>query len=692
MHILLIEEDAQDYLSIRRFLDEQANKSEVDWAPNYEIALKFAKTKNYDIYLVGYYPRQAKQKAFLSWLYRFAQIPVLLLLKNEEELQYINTLPCNADYLLKEKLDWQLLQRIMRQVHRLSEIQRVCQHYELAFKHTSHFVAILSTNGEILEANKIALDYLGSNLEQVQYRPAWEVGWVVQRQAQLKKSIAAAAKGEQIRYELELETKQNGNLAVDFSLIPIKNQIGKVLWLLAEARDLSERKQVEQQLHHCVLHDQLTGLANRQLFFEYLERATQKAIRNLDGGFAVLCIDLDRFRMINESLGHDMGDWLLMEIAARLHNCLTPNDLLARFGGDEFAILQENINDFTQTIKLAEEINTSLAEPFLLDGCEIVTSASIGITYSHGNQDTEAASPERLIRNADTAMHWAKKLGKSRYAVYNQNMRTYTLSRLRIEAELHRGLEHNDFVLFYQPQMDLLTERIDVVEALIRFNHPHRGLIPPMEFVPILEDNGMIVNLSEWVLYTACTQFKDWLTKGLPMRRVAVNLSALQFKSQNLSQIVTKVLQQTKLDARHLELELTEHSLLEDTKIAAKTINRFREMGICITIDDFGTGYASPSYLKYFPANCLKIDKSFIRDVNEVKVNAEITKSLIQLAHALGMRVVAEGVETIKQRDFLRQHYCDAVQGYLYAPAMSSTDFLNWAQQYCAMQLHSKNR
>ncbi len=683
MHILLIEEDAQDYLIIRQFLDEQSGKSKIDWAPNYESALKSSKSETYDVYLIGYYARHSKQEAFLRWLYRFAKAPIILLLKTEDDTQHLDLSAHKIDYLLKKQLNWSLLHRVIRYINQLIDIEKSCQHYQLSFKHAVQFVGIFSPKGKVLEANQTALDSINCSLEQVQNQYVWETPWAKNNQAQFKSAIATAAHGEFTHYELELETEQQNPTIIDFSLTPIKNEMGKVLWLLAEGRDLSERKDIEQQLNHATLHDHLTGLPNRQLFFEYLERAMQKLAHN-HRRLAILFIDIDRFRMVNESLGHDMGDWLLMEIAERLQSCIAPDNLLARFGGDEFAIIQEYVDDLADATRLAATINQELAQPFLLDGCEVVTSASIGITYSYDEHDDGA----NLLRDADTAMYRAKMMGKSRYAVYNQSMETNALSRLKIEAELHRGLERDDFVLFYQPQLDLENEQISGVEALIRFNHPYKGLMSPVEFIPILEDSGIIVTLSEWILHTACTQFKIWQARGFPMQRIAVNLSALQFRSQNLASLVAKVLHDTHLDAQHLELELTEHSLLEDTHTAIKTINRFQEMGICVTIDDFGTGYASLNYLKRFPANCLKIDKSFIQEITSSKIDAEITKAMINMAHALDMSVIAEGVETIEQRDFLHQNNCNFVQGYLYAPAMSEHDFIAWAHQYCKLQHH----
>jgi diguanylate cyclase (GGDEF)-like protein/PAS domain S-box-containing protein len=684
MHILLVEEDAQDYLTIRQFLDEQNGKSKIDWAPNYENALKAAKSKTYDVYLIGYYARHSKQEAFLRWLYRFARVPVILLLKTEDDTQHIDLSAYKTDYLLKSQLSWSLLHRVIRYINQLIEIEKSCQHYQLAFKNAVEFIAIFSPQGKVLEVNQAALNTINCSLETVQNQYVWETPWAKNNQAQFKSAITTAAHGEFIHYELDLEI-EFGKITIDFSLTPIKNEMGKVLWLLAEGRDLSERKDIEQQLNHATLHDHLTGLPNRQLFFEYLERAMHKLIHN-HKRLAVLFIDIDRFRMVNESLGHDMGDWLLMEIAERLQSCIAPDNLLARFGGDEFAIIQEDVEDLADATRLAATINEELARPFLLDGCEVVTSASIGITYSHDEHEDGA----NLLRDADTAMYRAKMMGKSRYAVYNQSMQTNALSRLKIEAELHRGLERDDFILFYQPQLSVNDEHISGVEALIRFNHPSKGLMSPVEFIPILEDSGIIVTLSEWILQTACTQFKTWLAQGFPMQRIAVNLSALQFRSQNLANLVAKVLHETHLESQHLELELTEHSLLEDTHTAIKTINRFQEMGICVTIDDFGTGYASLNYLKRFPANCLKIDKSFIQEITSSNIDAEITKAMINMAHALGMWVIAEGVETIEQRNFLRQHHCDFVQGYLYAPAMSQKDFTAWAHQYSKMQ-HHKN-
>jgi EAL domain-containing protein (putative c-di-GMP-specific phosphodiesterase class I) len=370
-----------------------------------------------------------------------------------------------------------------------------------------------------------------------------------------------------------------------------------------------------------------------------------------------------------------------MEIALRLRNCLQPEDFLARSGGDEFLILLDHLQDLSLATRLAESINKELACPFLLDGYEVAVSASIGIAYS-SHQDGHVD----LLRDVDAAMYKAKAMGKSCYAVFNRQMHTKAVSRLQIETDLHQALEQKNFVLYYQPQTKLYSGELVGVEALIRLCHPQQGLMSPVDFIPVLEDTGIIVTLGEWILRTACHQLRAWQNAGLLLDHVSVNVSALQFRNhQRLFQVVAECLEMTGLSPECLELELTETLLLEDTDSAIKTLARFKDMGIGVTIDDFGTGYASLNYLKRFPADALKIDRSFIQGVMSVPTDAAITVATIDMAHALGLTVVAEGVETADQRDFLRDHGCDWAQGYFYSAPLEESAFLRWAKQYNRM-------
>lgn len=680
IRILLIEEDAQDYLKIRQLLDEQIGKFTVEWAPNYDSAFKLIRKNSYDVYLVGYYPKQIEQQKFLAQLYLSITVPTILLTKHNEKVN--GAFLDKMDFLCKEQFSWPLLERIIRYLSNLSALQQVEKKFRVIFDHAFEFIGLLNTKGTLLEINQTALTFLGVERDEMTGRPFWETAWATassKSQGRFKVAVAKTLNGELVRYEMDVKGIQGQIITLDFSLKPVTTQ-GQVVWLLAEGRDLKERKLIEQQLSHTHLHDQLTGLPNRHLFIEHLEKAISQAQRQRNYYLAVLFIDLDRFRVINASLGHDMGDWLLMEIALRLRECLKQEAVLARSGGDEFLILLDNLQDLSEATRLANTINEELSRPFLLDGYEVVASASIGIAYS-----THQEGFMDLLRDADAAMYKAKAMGKSCYAVFNREMHTQAVSRLRIETDLHQALEKNNFVLFYQPQTDLSSGELIGAEALIRLCHPRNGLMLPVDFIPVLEDTGIIVTLGEWILQTACAQLRNWLDAGLTLEHVSVNISAHQFRSKRLGLMVAECLETTGLAPECLELELTETLLLEDTDSAIKVLKQFKDMGIGVTIDDFGTGYASLNYLKRFPADALKIDKSFIQGITSAPKDAAIIVATIDMAHALGLTVVAEGVETVEQRDFLRDHGCDWAQGYFYAAPLEEAAFQKWAKQYNRM-------
>ncbi|EDN70803.1 diguanylate cyclase/phosphodiesterase [Beggiatoa sp. PS] len=563
------------------------------------------------------------------------------------------------------------------------------------FDKAFEFMVLIKPDGILQNINQTTLTFLGIQRETVEGSYFWTLPWATpceeKTQGQLKMAIASAGQGNFAHCEVKIQ-KHNGQLTIlDFSLTPVKNVHGKTIWILAEGRDLSEHRVLEQRLTDMNLHDQLTGLPNRQLFMDYLDKALMRTKQHQKTTFAVLFLDLDRFKVTNISLGHDMGDWLLMEVAQRLQNCLNnfrgksfcftktfaSKDILARAGGDEFLILLENISDITEANRLAVTINKVLAKPFLIDRYKIMTSASIGIVYRTSQQEGM-----ELLRDADAAMYRAKALGKSGYAIFSPGMREEAISRLQIEMDLHQAIVNKNFVLFYQPQTELYSNQLVGIESLIRFHHPENGLILPMEFLPVLEDTGIIIPIGEWILQTACQQLKTWLEAGLLIERVAVNLSPYQFRSKNLLKRVADALENSGIAPESLELEITESLLLKDIDSAIKTLKSFKDMGIRVIIDDFGMGYASLDYIKRFPADGIKIDNSFINGIISSPEDATITVATIDMAHALGLTVVAEGVETVEQRDFLRDHGCDLAQGLFYAAPMKNTAFLEWSQQY----------
>lgn len=430
-----------------------------------------------------------------------------------------------------------------------------------------------------------------------------------------------------------------------------------------------DRKCAEDRLAYLAQFDALTGLPNRNLYIERLWqtlRQTHRDKRNL----GVLFVDVDRFKSVNDKLGHGGGDEVLTQVASRLQACIRPADTVARLSGDEFALLLDHLPKPEDASMVAEGVISSLAKPFHVDGHEIYVSASLGISIS----PTDGSNPDALLKNADMAMYRAKQAGRNTYRFFLPEMNARAAERLRIETELRGALGRREFVLHYQPKADIVTGCISGFEALLRWNHPKRGLVLPTEFIPILEDTGLINEVGEWVLRQACEQIRTWQLDGLNTCPIAVNLSARQFNQNDLYTSIDEILDDTQIDPSLLEFELTESMLMSDSEDAVRVLDSMKKRGIRLSVDDFGTGYSSLAYLRRFPLDSLKIDRAFIRHVTTDSDDATIAKAIISLAHSLKLKVVAEGVETQEQLDFLRDHECDEMQGYLFARPMPAAE------------------
>jgi diguanylate cyclase (GGDEF)-like protein len=427
------------------------------------------------------------------------------------------------------------------------------------------------------------------------------------------------------------------------------------------------RKEAESHLTFFANHDTLTGLPNRAMFNERLTQALARAQR-LATMAAVLFVDLDRFKVINDTLGHDAGDQLLKQLADRLRDCLREGDTIGRQGGDEFVVLIEDVADPTQIAGVAQKILDTVARPYLIAGQEFHVTASIGISI----YPDDGLDQQELLKNADIAMYRAKEQGKNNHQFYSDQMNLHSFERLALETSLRRAIERDEFLLHYQPKVDMRSGRITGVEALLRWQHPELGMVPPGQFVGLAEETGLIAPIGEWVLRTACAEAQGWISRGMPPVSVAVNLSARQFTRDDLTATIMRILRETGLDPRLLELEITESTVMHNPDRATEVLQQLKRIGVRVAIDDFGTGYSSLSYLKRFPISSVKIDRSFVLDLPGDKDDAAITQAVIAMAHSLRVRAVAEGVETSEQYRFLEENLCDEMQGNYFSPPVDA--------------------
>lgn len=443
-------------------------------------------------------------------------------------------------------------------------------------------------------------------------------------------------------------------------------------------QEIIERKRVQAQLLEMALYDALTGLPNRSLLMERLEQELKHTSTESSYQFAVLFLDCDRFKIINDSLGHFIGDELLIAIAHRFQDCLRDVDTIARLGGDEFAILIPDIQHISGATQIAQQLLKALSQPFQLSRWQVFIGASIGIVLGQSSY----TQPEHLLRDADTAMYRAKALGKSQYQIFDAAMHDAALKLLYLETDLRRAVKQQEFVLHYQPIVMLDTGKIVGFEALLRWQHPQQGLIAPGEFIAIAEETGLIVPIGEWVIEIACRQLRDWQQQGLADRdfTISINLSVRQFVQSDLIRQIDRILAETQVNPRNLKLEITESIILDNTATIANTLKSLRAREIHLSIDDFGTGYSSLSYLHAFPVDSLKIDRSFIQGLNQNSETLGLVPAIANIAKAMSMSVVAEGIETPEQLAQLRRLNCELGQGYLFSrpvPAEQATELLS---------------
>jgi len=475
--------------------------------------------------------------------------------------------------------------------------------------------------------------------------------------------------GKVYRNSLINKCKDDSYYHAEITITPLIDDKADITHFIATARDISDHIRDKIRLKHMIHHDTLTDLPNRSLFLDRLQQAITKANHH-NRLVAVLFLDLDRFKNINDSLGHTTGDRLLQQLGERFRKTIREGDTIARFGGDEFVILLDDFDSDNSLSLIAQKILNSLATPFEVNGHEIFITASIGISISpHDGEDSET-----LLRNADIAMYRAKELGKNNFQYYSESMTARVFERLTLENNLRHALERNEFILHYQPQVDARSGKIFGVEALLRWQHPELGLVMPNNFIPLLEETGLIEPVGIWVLETACKQSRQWHESGMGFVHMSVNLSSRQFNNSHFIASLQDIIKETHVNPEYLELELTESMLMRNTSSTITALKSLNNLGVRFAIDDFGTGYSSLNYLRRFPIDTIKIDRSFIRDITHDTDDRAICSAIIGMTQSLSLNVIAEGVETSGQLDFLKTRECHYIQGNLFSPAIPAAD------------------
>ena len=485
------------------------------------------------------------------------------------------------------------------------------------------------------------------------------------------RELSAAAAGQREGHAILRTYRKDGTMFwSDIYLAPVRDEQGKVNHFVIAQYDVTERKRHEAELEFRTNRDPLTGLANRNLLRDRLRQSLAFAMRDNHPVWVVF-VDLDRFKFVNDSLGHLAGDELLKKVAERLEGAVRETDTVARLGGDEFVLLLPERSDVALSTIVVQRVMDAIAKPMTIEGHEFFLTCSVGVAaYPADGDDVET-----LIKHADIAMYRAKETGRNNFQFYTATMNQQALERLRLEGDLRTALERNEFLLHYQPQVDLRSGLIVGMEALLRWQHPELGMVPPLRFIGLAEETGLIVPIGAWVLRTACEQVKAWQCQGLGFLRVSVNLSARQFNQRNLTQSIADILQESGLDPHYLEIELTESMVMTDVDHTVGILRDLKALGVQMSIDDFGTGYSSLSYLKRFPIDVLKIDQSFVRDITLDPDDAAIVTTIISLAHNLRLNVIAEGVETEAQLQYLQRHGCDEIQGYYFSRPVPAEAF-----------------
>jgi len=668
--VLLVDDDEDDYVMTRELLSEAATGVfQLDWVSDYDEAIAAIERREHDVYLLDY---RLGGRSGLEILRaagsKSPQSPMILLTGQGDDFIDIEAMREGAaDYLIKGQLTSDLLARSIRYAKERAKASQSLreseERYQRLVEHSPDAI-IVHTEGRIVFVNGAGIHLLGAaSSAELIGQPLMKFVHAAYRESVSKRILLTLRDNIEIPFAEEKFLRLDGEeIDVEVGAVPFVFENERAVQMVA--RDIRARKLIEEKLIHDAFHDALTGLPNRALFKEHLELAVERAKKKDPYLFAVVFLDLDRFKNVNDSLGHAVGDELLIGIARRLENHIRPVDRVARLGGDEFALLLDGIEAPSDATRVAERLQNEMQLPFNIRGHDVFTSASIGIAMS----STGYQGPDAVLRDADTAMYRAKALGKARYEIFDLEMHSRAVALLKLETDLRLAVERQEFIVQYQPIMRLGTNEIYGFEALVRWQHPERGLLLPMEFIPVSEETGLIIPLGRWVLREACRQVRLWQENlpGCEALTLSVNYSGKQFMQSDVIEQIKQILEETEFDPCLLQLEITESAVIENTKTVTEMIIELRKLGIRLSMDDFGTGYSSLSYLHSFPIHTLKIDRSFISSKSDVGDN-EIVRTIIMLARNLGLDVVAEGVETREQLAYLRALDCEYAQGFFFA-------------------------
>jgi diguanylate cyclase (GGDEF)-like protein/PAS domain S-box-containing protein len=679
--VLLVEDSPDDAQLIQVLLGRSAgNRFEVVHETRLTDGVTRLRNERFDCVLLDFsLPDSFGFDTFLSVQQVAPRVPVIVLTSLDDDEMAARAVREGAqDYLVKHEVDTRLLVRSIRYA-----IARQSADEALRSSEERYALAVQGANDGLFDWDL--------QTDSVYYSPRWkkmlgftetEIGtspreWLdrvhpADTPAFTRKLNAhLSGSSEQFRFEHRMRSADGSWIWVLTRGLAIVNGDGTPSRMAGSQSDITARKVAEEKLQHDALHDDLTGLANRVLFMDRLACSLAEQERGTDTGFAVLFFDLDRFKNVNDSLGHALGDKLLVGISRRLEHYLRPGDTVARIGGDEFAILLNRVNDVPGAIHVAERIQELLGMTFSIEGNEVFVTASIGIAHSA----TGYQSPDEIMRDADIAMYRAKSAGKARYEVFDRDMHQSAVALLKLETELRLGVQNNSFIMHYQPIVDLGNERIVGFEALVRWQHPERGIVMPSNFIAIAEETGLIVPLGWWVLEESCRQTHRWQDRfpTSPPLFVSVNVSGKLFMKRGMVRRLAEILQATRLEPESLRLEVTENVVLEHVDTALENLEQLRNLGIQLSIDDFGTGYSSLSYLQRFHYDQLKIDRSFVSRLGHGSDSHAIVETILGLANNLGIGVVAEGVETAEQAARLRQMACPHGQGFWFSEPITAS-------------------